>query len=274
LHDQLRIGLFPNRVVMARVGKGWHPRTLENHIISCTSEPGDQHRWSASVAALTNALQEFNTGPADATLILSNHFAKYLLTPSWSNQLSSDKETAAYIHHCFRKVYGEHADNWSIATCKGSSDALAVASAVDTALLEAIRESIKPSKLHLRSIQPYLMAAFNHLRKHFKDASAWFLLAEQGKLCISLFDRGEWQSLRTMNIDDAWLEDLPDILERDKCLSDLQNASHEVFLYAPEHMGDIPADSGEWKIHRLMQSTQPGTQLPVQTGEAQIAMSI
>jgi len=55
------------------------------------------------------------------------------------------------------------------------------------------QESIKPSKLHLRSIQPYLMAAFNHLRKHFKDASAWFLLAEQGKLCISLFDRGEWQ---------------------------------------------------------------------------------
>ena len=274
LHDQLRIGLFPDRVMMARVGKGWHPRTLENHIIPCASEPAGQHRWSASVAVLANALQEFNSGPADATVILSNHFAKYLLTPSWSNQLSSDKETAAYIRHCFMKVYGEPADNWSICICTGRSDELVVASAVDTALLEAIRESIKPTKLHLRSIQPYLMAAFNHLRTQFKDASAWFLLAEQGKLCISLFDRGEWRSLRTMNIDDTWLNDLPHILEREKYLSDLQNASHEVFLYAPEAMDDIPADSGEWKIHRLMQPTQPGTQLPVQPGEQQITMSI
>lgn len=271
LHDQLRIGLFPNRVMMARVGKGWHPRTLENHIIPCASEPAGQHRWSASVAVLTNALQELNTGPADATLILSNHFAKYLLTPSWSSQLSNDKETAAYIRHCFRKVYGEPADNWSICIGTERSDKLAVASAVDTALLEAIRESIKPTKLRLRSIQPYLMAAFNHLRTQFKNASAWFLLAEQGKLCISLFDHGEWLSLRTMNIDDKWLEDIPHILEREKYLSDLQNASHEVFLYAPDHTDALTIDSGEWEIHRLIQPAQPGMQL---SSEAQIGINI
>lgn len=273
LHDQLRIGLFPDRLMMARIGKGWHPRTLENHIIPCASEPVGQHRWSACVAVLANALQELNSGPADATLILSNHFAKYLLTPSWSNQLSGDKETAAYIRHCFRKVYGEPADNWSICIGTGRSDELAVASAVDTALLEAIRESIKPTKLHLRSIQPYLMAAFNQLRAQFKDASAWFVLAERGKLCISLFDRGEWRSLRSMNIDDKWLDDLPSILEREQFLADLQDASNKVFLYAPEHKNAIPVATGKWEIHRLRQPTRLGTFLPDQPSEVQISMS-
>lgn len=192
--DRLLIGLAPAEVSLARLRGLWRPRVVDKHSVACDPSVGDE-AWQGAVAVLKNVdLRE----RCDVTVIVSNHFVRFAIVP-WNDALASPAEEEAYVRHYFAKVYGERAKTWSLRSSEAWSAAPPrLASAVDGALIEAIRVSFPPhGKLRLVSIQPYLMASINRFRREIPRGGAWLVLAEPGRACIALHVRGGWQSVQT-----------------------------------------------------------------------------
>ena len=259
--DRIRIGLFPDKVVLVRLVRRWRPQIADQRIVPCDPDEAGEAPWQAPLTGLKEALPAFAPRRADAEAILSSAFTHHLLVP-WSDQLSGEEEEIAYVRHCFARIYGDGAKRWALRMSPDRAGAHRVASAVDQRLLDTLASTLQEARLPLRSVQPYLMAAFNEWRPRFKDLTAWLAVVDGGKISLALLHRDRWHSLRTLKVGDSWADELLLILDRERLLVDVPEAPKEVFLVAPEAAEVlIPADSG-WTIRRLLSPQQPGLAPP------------
>lgn len=194
--DRLRIGLAPSEVSLVRE-RGFLRKARLEQTVACDPDFGT-HPWDGALAALQGCDRTLR-----ATVVLSNHFVRYAIVP-WSDALADEAEEEAYVRHHFAKVHGERARSWALRWSDNGDSRLA--SAIDKALLEALRQALP----RLRSVQPYLMAAVNGCRQSIPKAGAWLALVEADRACIALHAGGRWRSVQ--NARGAWL----DLLDREK----------------------------------------------------------
>ena len=142
---------------------------------------------------------------ARVTVVLSNHFVRYSLVP-WSDALATPAEEEAYLRHHFAKIHGERAKGWVLRASQSARGEPRLASAVDAALIQAVRASFpKGGKARLVSVQPALMYIFNRARDAVPRSGAWLVIAEAERACVALHadgafravqnGRGEWRTL-------------------------------------------------------------------------------
>jgi hypothetical protein len=229
---------------MLRIQRGLRPRLGAKQIISCDGE----HGWECALAGLAGALEKPEWQNAEVTVILSNHFVRYQLV-AWSDQLSSDDERAALMRHCYSEVYGSAVADWELRWSEDQPGAPWLACAVEKSLLDRLRETLKQAGLHLHSVQPYLMAAFNRWRKEFAGARQWFVLGEPGRICVSQIQDGAWCSIRSHRIEGTWKDEASLILEREMLLAEGDGVPQEILLQAPE--GLVSAGGASRRIRRL-----------------------
>ena len=211
--SQLRIALTPTSVVLVRT-EGWlNPRVSGSQTFVVEPQPGARP-WEATVSALVRALPLFSKPGEPITLVLSNHFCHYLMLPALPT-LASEEEDAAFARHTFREIYGETMDGWTIRVSGDSPAQPRLAAAIDANLLLALQRSVGEAKLKLRSVQPYLMAAFNAWHKELGRAPVWFALYEPGRLCISLCTHEGVRSVRAAPANDEWRIELPMLMQRE-----------------------------------------------------------
>ncbi|WP_124949911.1 hypothetical protein [Sulfuriferula thiophila] len=259
--DQLRIGVSPHAIVLARIGKGLRPYVREQHIEPCPPASGET--WQAALDTLAKLLSREKWQNADAIMTLSNHFVRYLLIP-WNTEINGEQEQNAYVKHRFSKVFGPAANNWILHHSQTAIGMPRLASGINQTLLEGIRQACVTNKLRLRSVQPYLMPAFNQYRRIFQNESAWFVLVEHDKLTIAQLGRQSWQLISTHLISNENLAaELPVLLERHLCLSGIKNQPSQVFLLAPEHPQLVLPRNNDWVIQQLQPVPRFG--LPIQT---------
>ena len=261
LRDELRVVLLPDQVLLVRIGRkftlqGLRYRVLEKISLPCAAVAGDDAIWSEAINTLEKQLPDLARGIAYAKVILSNHFMHYAMVP-WSEVLSNEQEEMAFARHCFSRIYGAAAETWELRLSQDSAGAPQLASAVDIRLLEALRAMFARAKVELKSVQPYLMAAYNNCRNNLQKQDAWFVLFEAGNLCIALLQQGRCRSVRTLKVGSDWRNTLPLILEREAYLADLDTATNQVFLWAPEHREAAVPESGLWKINVLRPMVRP-----------------
>jgi hypothetical protein len=128
--------------------------------------------------------------------VLSNHFVRYAVLP-WSDGLSTPAEEEAYLRHHFAKIHGERAKSWSLRASEAPRGALRLASAIDTALIEALKAAFpKNASAKLVSVQPELMEAANRWRQAIPAAGAWLVLAAPERACIALHAGQGWRSVQ------------------------------------------------------------------------------
>ncbi len=262
LSDQVRIDLRQDKVSMVRLHKG----LLRTKVVASQTELcGDAEvgvaPWQPALSALQAGLPSLGVGRMDTTVVLSNHFVRYALIP-WGDQFSNDSEEQAYVRYCFSVTYGNDAENWALRLSTNGYGEMQVASAVEQGLLDGLERVAGVYGLRLTSVQPYLMTVFNQWQHRLSGPMVWFVLAEQGRLCISLLKHGRWCSLRTMKIDNAWLSKLPNLLERELRLSDSGTERGTVFLFAPEIADEAVLPVSDWAVNWLKAATDQGT-LPV-----------
>lgn len=253
--DQVRIVLCPNRVILARLRKGWRREVMDKQIVQC--ETTDDTNWKAAMATLADVVKDVRWQNADAVLILSNHFVRYLLVP-WSDMVLSEDEQIALVSHHAAEVYGEASTAWEYRISEGGMDAPWVASGVERALLNESRAIIEAAKLRLHSVQPYLMSAFNGWRREFNGDTQWFVLVEDGALCVMLLHEGQWRSVRVRRVGGNWLEETKLILKRESLLNDLPRSVRKILLHAPEKINIVPPTRGRWSISLLKPKLLPG----------------
>jgi len=157
------------------------------------------------------------------TLILSNHFVRYTVLP-WSPALKSAHEWLALAKHSFSSTYGSVATRWRVMVSPNRTGAARVATAVDEELVQCIR-----AIPNVVSVRPYLMAAFNARRHALKNASAWFVIQEAGRLTVCLIAKGAWRAIRLRRAESEWQPTLADLLQRET-LAGADRGAERVFL--------------------------------------------
>jgi hypothetical protein len=258
---ELRVVLCPKQAALTQIDRQLtlrRPRraAVARHVVPCDSS--DAMPWRPALQALETALPRFAGGKATATVILSNHFLRYVLVP-WSANLSEEAEEMAFVRHCFTKVYGSTAQHWALRLSSESRGSLRLASAVDAELLDGLRGVLDKAGVAVKSIQPHLMAVFNGVRGRLRGRSAWFALLEPGNLCLALLHQGRWAQVRSLRVGASWHEELALILEREGYLTDAAATTRDVFLWASGQAEAAPPLGKPWTVHVLTSQRGAGS---------------
>jgi hypothetical protein len=254
LRDEWQLVLSPSQVLMARARtmltrRGLQRRLLSHAMADCPgAEPG-KPAWTGALATLEQQLHGMPIKRASLQIVLSNRFVRYALIP-WQAGLHGAREDAAYVRHYFAQMFGGNADDWDICVSGAPDRQPRLASAIDAALLAALRDLCALAGLRLSAVSPQLSITFNRYRRSL-PSSGWIVLVESGCLCLGLFEDGRWLAIRTMRTDAGWQEDLPALLEREACLANPAGAADQVFLWAPEQAADTLAQ-GRFRLHQLL----------------------
>ncbi len=192
LRDRYCAVLRPDRVDLIRLKRGFKPvLDLKQSVPVAAGTEGAP--WLPAVAALREMIAGDAVARGDLTVVLSNHFVRYLLVP-WDEQVGSIAEYEGYARIAFEDVFGETARAWTYASRRSAIGAPRLAGAIDGELPQRAAAGRRRDKLQLISVQPYLMAAFNRLGESFRKRDFFFLLAEPGRACVLAAVGGHWRA--------------------------------------------------------------------------------
>ena len=228
LRERFTAVVGPDRVVLARRA-GWR-RPPELH----AQVPCQQPTAKAALLALSELLARPEIGKGEITIVLSNHFVQYVLLP-WRAEVSRPSELAAYAAILFDETYGNDAGGREILIGRERAGSARIAAGIDSTLLHGLRNAVAASKLKLVSVQPYLSAAFDRVRRTVGSRDFMFVLAEPARSCVLVATGGRWRSLRN-TATTAQPHELAHLIEREAQLAGLADEGMPpVFVHAPGH---------------------------------------
>lgn len=239
--DHYRFALCPDRVLFTHRKRFVRSRVDSKATWAADRGNGTPLPWRAALDALGRNLLAVKKPIPRASFVLSSHFCHYALLKK-SEGLTGHDELLAYARHRMKATFGDAVGDWSMKLSDAGEKSGYIASAVDGALLEAIHVLCREKNLHLVSIRPYLAVAFNLCRKALQDHTAWFVVHEDDRLVVSLFNAGKWASIASRRVGPHWKTELFDVLDREQQLLEVEGADcREVLLYAPQlpHANDF-----------------------------------
>lgn len=220
--NHLRIGLCPDRILLAQYGKGLRPGKPKHTLIPVAPDNGAPD-WRAAVEALPAVLQTYKGH--ETSVVLADQFVRYTLLP-WNETLRTDEQWLALARHRFSAVHGAQAAGWDVKITETSPRGPRLACALERELIELVSAKFAAAGTALVSVQPFLVAAFNRLTAKAKNAigngTCWLLVEEPGRLTLALLLRGVWTAIRSRRIDPHWRAVLPQILERESAFLGLE----------------------------------------------------
>jgi hypothetical protein len=229
-NKQLRIGLAPDRIYVSG------QKAIEL--------PSNDGGWTAAV----EALEGLKGMKGEAAVVLADQFVRYSLLP-WNETLKTAEQWNALASHRFTTLHGPKAGEWQISVAQTAPLGPRLACAVDRALIQRLAEMFVKINVRLVSVQPFLVAAFNRIRKTVGNGSCWIVVEEPGRLTLSLIQRGQWVAIRTRRADKSWRNVLPEMLERESAFLGLSSPITRVIVCA---QGEFDTEQYEaWRTEAL-----------------------
>lgn len=248
--ERLLIGFSPSELTLVRMSGLRRPRVTAKHTAACDPAFGPEP-WHGAAASLKDAAEALRGDALDVTVVLSNHFVRYVLVP-WNDAVAGAEEEQAYSRHCFAKIHGERSKAWTLSLSEERAGLPRVAGAIDTALLEAVRGCFQTGgKARLVSLQPYLMAAVNCWRGSMARTGAWFLIAEPERACLILHDKGRWQAVLNTKGSYSAPEEWATLLDRERHRIVEGDPVTTVLVHAAHSNAARWPQVGDWKFERL-----------------------
>jgi len=191
--------------------------------------------WSVALDTLDRLLGEHCPAAAQLSVVVSAHFSRFCLVP-WSEQITRPDELLGFARLCFEDLYGTADQPWELTLSPEPAGCDRIAAALPRALLERLRGVASGRRLRLSSVQPYLMAAFNHFDKQLDAGDLLFVVAEPVRSVLLLARAGRWAAVRSVGSSDSDAA-LGALIARE---SHLQAASSErpltLYLHAPARL--------------------------------------
>ncbi|MBU1690505.1 MAG: hypothetical protein KJ958_05380 [Gammaproteobacteria bacterium] len=229
--DQIRIGLSPSHIALLRFGKGLKPRLTAKVAMACPTG-ADATPWSSALTALDGLLSKPEWQHADASVVVSNGFARFQLLP-WNEDIAGEEEQRSFARHKLATVYGDSSE-WEIRIAEGNAGTENLACGMQLKLLGSITACCNKHGVRLRSLKPYLMAAYNRVRPELAQGNIWFAVTEPERVCVMRLENGAWRSIHCRSLaTDNPLAALVTVLEREQQLAGLDPQTDTTVLYAP-----------------------------------------
>lgn len=229
-NKQLRIGLAPDRIYVSG------QKAIEL--------PSNDGSWTAAV----EALEGLKGMKGEAAVVLADQFVRYTLLP-WNETLKTAEQWNALASHRFTTLHGPKAGEWQINVAETAPMGPRLACAVDRALIQKLAEIFVKINVRLASVQPFLVAAFNRIRKTVGNGSCWIVVEEPGRLTLSLIQKGQWVAIRTRRADKSWRNVLPEMLERESAFLGLSSPITRVIVCAQGEFNTEQYDA--WRTEAL-----------------------
>lgn len=179
--------LAPTRATLLRAGRGG--------AAPCGASDCEGG-WNGAADALQGLLREGGARRGGLTVVLSSHFAHFLLVP-WSDAIGSPAELETFTRIGFEDIYGPIAAGWALRISPEAAGRPRVAVAVEQALLDRLQTVAQGAGMRLASVQPHLMAAYNRLQPRLARDNFVFAVAEPGRCSILLARAGQWLAVRS-----------------------------------------------------------------------------
>lgn len=232
----LRIGLGPDAIIVSGSREA-----------VCVQGEGAGD-WRSALAALPEMLKNYRD--QDAAVVLADQFVRYALLP-WNAALKSEAEWVALAQHRFSALHGAPAAEWQIKVTETAPRGARLACAVERELVSGLAEQFVAAGVRLVSVQPFLVAAFNRIRRTVGNGSCWIVVEERGRLTLALIQHGQWLAIRARRSDARWRNLLPEILEREAAFLGLAEPCTRVIVCA---QGAYTFDAGmqeNWRADSL-----------------------
>jgi len=191
--ERLALALYPDRLAWLKLGN-WRTRRVE--------EKGEMVFEAHPAAMIQTVEQVVHDLPAKShvSIVLSNRLVRYTCVPN-PDEGRNASERLMLARHMFASIHGAAAEHWDIALSHSALGKGALASAVDASLIAGLRDVLKLKRLHLASLQPYLMAAFNMQRKALSKRAGLFSVAEPGRLCCVAWRDAGWTMVQQAHLE-------------------------------------------------------------------------
>ena len=255
--DRLGVALYPDRLVLTRVSGGLRRRLKHKETQGFAAAAPGSAPWQPALDALAAALAAGALANAELTVVLSSHFARYVMVPA-SAELSGREEEEAFARHCFERIYGSQTDDWVIKLSEAGAKRARLACAIERGLADALALCLASLKARYRSLQPQLMAGFNQVRAGLGAQPAWLVVAEPGLVCLARLHDGQWQSVTAQKVGADWQRELPGLITREECLIDCDSACERVLVLAPDAAGASLPQAGARRFEVLQPAALPG----------------
>lgn len=196
--------------------------------------------YAVALDTLDRLLGEHARAGAEVSVVISGHFSRFCLVP-WSAQISSPEELRGFARLCFEDLFGAATQAWSLVLSAEPAGYDRIASALPQDLLDRLRTLVSARGLRLRSVQPYLMSAFNRFDKGLDAGDFLFVVAEPQRSVLLLAREGRWASVRSVGGSDSDGA-LSALIGRERQLqASTSERAFNVYLHAPARL-DAPPD--------------------------------
>lgn len=246
--NELCIELSPQQIDLTSRRNGWRGVNAQQLALPCV--PTGPIPWTAPLAVVENFLKQQPWSSGNVTVILSNHFVRYMLIP-WSEMLLRSDEQQTYLQHLFTDTYGEIAARYALRLSPAAPGMERIASAIDITLLDQLRATVADAGLRLDSIQPWLMHKFNKHRHQATREGGWFVTVEHGVMGVIGMANGAWRLVRTLRCTPHWQQELHTALERLYLSGDAGNIPKVLHWCSTDADQATPAFNSEWQLIQL-----------------------
>ena len=221
--DTVHIGLYADRIVLVRVSGGLRKRSTEQASLPVVGS-ADAAPGSSALDVLQQLLQEPRWHAADARVQISNALVYYTTVPANENLMGAADEIAL-AQLKFRQMHGIGGNACEVRLGNVMSGQDQIAAALDSGLVQRLRQILQTANLRLCSLEPLLMSAYNRVRHQLKQTDFWFALAEPGLLMLARCQGGNWVSLAASSLHEPLSMALPAQLREAKLMGgDFSNA--------------------------------------------------
>lgn len=204
--DRLEVAFASDRLTISHASPSLRLRTSHTQLDVPGAAEGEP-AWQAALAVLRGYMQKDKCS-CELTVILSNAFTRYQLLPA-QPEIEGFVEEETFVRFKFREAYGDAADSWLFSWGPGLNIESQPVAAIDRALFEGLQALCAESGARLVSVQPYLMALFNRIRRKDLD----LIVYEGGRACALAMRDGSCRQLMMSKMAD-WANQLPSYIAR------------------------------------------------------------
>jgi len=260
--DTLRVELRPSEVLL-------HGRSFAIARDPAFVPPADETEepWRADLDALAGALKTAGPALGRVAVVLSDHYARYLLLP-WNQGLITDLERMAFARHAFREVYGADAEEWSVCLDEQPAGQPFFAAAVDAGLVSGLRDIVSHLGGRLASLTPALADCINRHRRVLIEPEFCLATVEAGRIGFAFRGRRGWSAVRSRRMEGGALPDvLPTLLKQEAVAGGVADGG--LLYLCANGLGELPPFTVPgWRLVRL--SNEPRAPRSTRRGDASL----